>query len=353
MEFRHRAGLLALSAVVSQAQAQAQPQPQPQPDSMATCLGLKDDQVRLACYDKLAKEALPEKTVLITDKSPAATPSLPVVIQNEPPPSPVSALSERWELDPESKAGTFQFRAHNGNYILPVYGSSDVNQAPSTPSQGTASVPDMQAGEIKFQLSFKTKLAENMLGGNSDLWFGYTQQSHWQFYNSDASRPFRETNYQPELIWTIPTDYDLFGWRGRLVNLGLVHQSNGRADPLSRSWNRAYAQVGLEKGDWALLARPWYRLPEKESTDDNPDINRYMGYGDVIAMWKKNGHVVTLLGRLNTGTGKGGFQADWGFPLSRQLKGHIQLFSGYGASMIDYNHNQTTLGIGISLGEGI
>ena len=55
------------------------------------CLGIQDDQVRLACYDKLAKEALPEKTVVITDKSPTAPPALPVVIANDPPPSPVSA----------------------------------------------------------------------------------------------------------------------------------------------------------------------------------------------------------------------------------------------------------------------
>lgn len=327
--------------------------PLAQADGLKGCLGIQDDQVRLACYDKLAKEALPEKTVIITDKASTDAPALPVVVQSEPPPSPVSALSERWELDPQSKAGVFQFRAHNGNYILPIYGTSDANQAPSTPTQGTASIPDMQAGEIKFQLSFKSKLAENMLGGNTDLWFGYTQQSHWQFYNSDASRPFRETNYQPEIIWTIPTDYALAGWRGRMLNIGLLHQSNGRADPLSRSWNRVYAQAGFERGDWALLVRPWYRLPEKESSDNNPDINRYMGYGDVTAIWKREGHVVTLLGRLNTGTGKGGFQADWAFPLSRQLKGHIQLFSGYGESMIDYNHNQTTLGIGVSLGEAL
>lgn len=343
MAFRHVAGLLALGTAASLALA----------DDVKTCLGIKDDQVRLACYDKLAKEAVPDKTVIITDKSPTAAPALPVVVQNAPPPSPVTALSERWELDPQSKAGIFQFRAHNGNYFLPIYGTSSVNQAPSTPSHGAASTPDMQSGEIKFQISFKTKLLEDMFDGGGDLWFGYTQQSHWQFYNSDASRPFRETNYQPELIWTIPTNYNVFGWNGRLVNVGLMHQSNGRADPLSRSWNRVYAQAGLEKDDWVLLARPWYRLPEKDGSDDNPDINKYMGYGDVIAMWKHEGHVVTLLGRLNTGTGKGAFQADWAFPLSRQLKGHLQMFSGYGESLIDYNHNQTTLGIGISLGEGL
>lgn len=318
------------------------------------CLGIQADPVRLACYDKLAKEALPEKSVVITDAAPSAPPALPVVVKNELPPSPVSALSERWELDPQSKAGVFQFRAHNPTYILPVYGTSSVNSLPSSPSTGHTLLQgrDQQATEVKFQISFKTKLMEDLFDGRSDLWFGYTQQSWWQLYNSATSASFRETNYEPELILTTRTDYDLFGWRGRMLNLGLLHQSNGRDLPLSRSWNRIYAQAGLEKGDWALLVRPWWRIPEG-GKDDNPDITKYMGHGDLIAMWKHNGHIVSLLGRYNVSSGKGAAQADWAFPISRQLKGHLQIFNGYGDSLIDYNHSQTTVGIGVSLSEGL
>jgi len=42
-------------------------------------------------------------------------------------------------------------------------------------------------------------------------------------------------------------------------------------------------------------------------------------------------------------------QVDYGFPLNRLLRGHVQVFDGYGESMIDYNHRATYIGVGISL----
>ncbi|HET6782483.1 MAG TPA: phospholipase A, partial [Pseudoxanthomonas sp.] len=264
-----------------------------------------------------------------------------------------SLLDSRWELAKDSKLGVFQMRAYKPVYLFPAFWTSDTNKTPSSPNpDNTVTEPqDLTSVEAKFQLSFKTKFAENLFGDNGDLWGAYTQSSRWQVYNAEESRPFRETNYEPEVMLVFRNNYSLGGWKGRMTAIGVNHQSNGRSDPLSRSWNRVMLNVGLDRENWAFVVRPWWRIPDGND-DDNPDIQNYIGRGDAMLVYSKNGHEFSLLGRHSLRGGEdshGSVQMDWGFPIDRTLRGHLQLFHGYGESLIDYNHKATYVGLGISL----
>jgi len=327
-------------------------------EAMRRCAAVADALERLACYDTLAGRLQPDASPRQPDHNaaqPAGAPlpePLAAELQEGVPAPSLTFLSRHWELDSAAKQGTFLLRPHKQNYFLPVRWSNAPNNQPSSPTQSPPPTVALDNVESKFQLSLKTKVLEDVFDGHADVWLAYTQQSSWQVYNGALSRPFRETDYEPEAMLVFPVNYDLLGLRGRFVNIALDHQSNGRSDPLSRSWNRIYAQFGFERGNFALMARAWYRIPESYSNDDNPDIERFLGYGDLLAVYKWNArNTVSLLVRnnLRTSDNKGAFQLDWSFPLYGRLKGYVQLFSGYGESLIDYNWRQTTFGVGVLL----
>jgi phospholipase A1 len=250
----------------------------------------------------------------------------------------------------ESSFDEFVITPHKPNYILPVtYNDNlDASNYAAPPASGEG---DLQKVEVKFQLSLKVPLAKQFITSNGNLWFAYSQLSFWQLYNSDISSPFRETNYEPELMWALGTDNEIFGIRNSVITLSLNHQSNGRAEPLSRSWNRIIANFIFDKDNYVFSFRPWYRIPESEDDDDNPDIHEYMGYGELAALYKYKKHQTTVMLRnnLDFDNNRNTVELTYTFPINERLKGIAQYFNGYGESLIDYNHRSHRVGVGVLL----
>ncbi len=279
----------------------------------------------------------------------------------------LSELSRFWELEAGSDCGTFGIRGYQP-ISLSWIGSDSVNTQPASPALGhTALTPlPYSTSETRIQLSVRTKIAQGLLTRQQDLlrdslWFSYTQQSYWQLFNGDLSRPFRTTDHEPALTYIYPSDMPLpLGWRLRYSGVSLVHQSNGQSLPLSRSWNRTVLMAGMERGnEFRLMAQLWRRVDEDPADDDNPDISDKIGRAELAGFWNVNPDN-TLGLRLRhslRANANGSIRLEWlrklgtsGAPGNHGgLRLHTQLFSGYGDSLLDYNRQRTVLSIGLSL----
>ena len=348
-------------------------------DAALQCTLLQDNALRLACYDKVFAAQLPPEQPLSEHKA-DGKPQLDVVQsvrqsignkettlvfdtpegQAEPSQELADAaaaytpLSQMYDLDANDPHGILTVREHNPMYLMPIWYNSSPNYAPSSPTRGAASqerFSDQKRIETKMQVSFKSKIAEDLFKSRADLWFGYTQKSDWQIYNQGRrSAPFRNTDYEPEIFITQPVKAQLpWGGRLRMLGVGFAHQSNGQSRPESRSWNKVYAMAGMEWGKLTVIPRVWMRLFDSSGEDnDNPDLTKYLGYGDVKLQYRLNDkHNFSTTLRYNPKSGYGAAEAAYTFPIKGKLQGVVRGFHGYGESLIDYNHKQSGIGFGL------
>ncbi len=268
-------------------------------------------------------------------------------------PNGLTSLEKRLAQERQALDNPFVILPHKPNYLLPYSYNSTPNAEPFSISR-----KDIDQSEVKFQFSFKLPLVRDIFHNNGELFFAYTNLSFWQAYNQDVSSPFRETNHEPELFLAVDNDWRLFGLTNTHNALGIVHQSNGQSGSLSRSWNRVYALLTLSRGDFTLALKPWWRIPESDKEtpddpkgDDNPDIHRYLGYGELYLFYKAGRQTFGVMVRnnLRDDENRGAVQLDWSFPISDKFKGYVQYFNGYGESLIDYNASSNRIGVGVVL----
>ena len=301
------------------------------PSALAeNCVSISDDQARLACYDTAAGRSAPGTPN--TAESSLGWGADEDDTLDEEAVEPVNLAEEellfgkRIAEEAELTGNAWVITPHHRNYLLPLTYADTLNREAWALQQ-----PDepMDRLEAKFQLSLKTIAWENILGRNNHLWVGYTQRNWWQVYNE--SSPFR-------------------GFTNTLWDVGFVHESNGQGGDLSRSWNRIVAGAAFERRRMTLNLRGWYRIPESSGSDDNPDIEDYLGYGDLTGIWKWEQHEFAVQVRNNLqADNRGSVQLEWTFPVNRRFKGYVQYFNGYGESLIDYNLHQSRIGFGVSM----
>ncbi|CCK76909.1 MAG: phospholipase A [Oleispira antarctica] len=271
-------------------------------------------------------------------------------------------LIEKLQTERLASRNPYVLLPHKPNYFMPLSYQTKINQeeqedfynAVRAENSEIEQDPSFEHTEFVFQLSVKYIVAENFLGKFSSLAVAYTNKSFWQSYNNSVSALFRETNHEPEIILGFNA---LEKWVDHWT-LSFNHQSNGQVGNLSRSWNRIILGGTKIWTNKLLYVRAWYRIPETSKADpmdptdnDNPDINDYLGYGDIFYLRKFGNHSVsaTVRNNLNFDDNLGSIELDWTYPLPGNVKGFVQYFNGYGESLIDYNQYQERIGIGIKI----
>lgn len=329
---------------------------QPARSVTSDCHRIESAMERLACYDtasgRSGARTQPAPTMESAPAAATATGGATAAGREPATRAPSTSMIDRaWAFEPDSPR--YDLGLFNQNYLLPVRHTSSINRGPFAGLLNTLGKPQtIDDTEAEFQVSVKGRLwtTDDRRFG---VWAAYTQKSMWQIYNADNSRPFRDTNYMPEVFVSYRPDVQLpGGFRWGLLNAGYTHQSNGRADVLSRSWDRLFVEVGIERKDLLITARLWHRISEDALEDNNPNITDYMGHGQINALYRWRGNSFTGGVNGNVSTGKGAIQLGWATPpLLGPLRGYLKAFSGYGETMIDYNWRQTSVGIGVTIND--
>jgi phospholipase A1 len=265
-----------------------------------------------------------------------------------------SIFDERENQEQRLLDNPFALSQYRQNYLLPLtYATS-----PNDLALDTTNTQTVDNFEAKYQISLKMPVwvAE---GKKSGLFFGFSLVSFWQVYNDELSKPFRETNYEPEIFYQWQTDLSALDMRFNSIAISLNHQSNGASGELSRSWNRIILSTSFSSQNAAYYLRAWYRLPEDDKVDindpfgdDNPDILDFIGraeLGFAVRLGQDFKLLTKIRNNLKLSENRGSIEMNLTYPVGDRYDVMIQYFNGYGDSLIDYNRHQQRVGLGVQL----
>ena len=257
-----------------------------------------------------------------------------------------SPLQKKIEVQRKASSNPFAILLFHPNYVMPFYYTAMPDY-----KIYKGITPDNQKikkQEFKAQISFQFPLFRGIFHKRLDLFASYTQLFFWQFYSK--SQFFRETNYEPAVF--LRHNF-LKNW---VLDFGVVHESNGRGGKLERSWNRLFMNLGFSGQRWYVSLKPWILIFKQKSSDlHNKHIARYLGYGRFLFAYKFHKAVFSIKLRniIASAFKHKAEQLTFSYPIKGRIRFYVQVFNGYGQSLIEYNHKTVAAGVGIELNEWI
>lgn len=253
-----------------------------------------------------------------------------------------SVIVEKRKAEHKINLIDFAIGLNRPTYILPYYYTASPYQAVYE-----GSTPDNQRinqNEFKFQLSLIVPVWQSVMGTPLDINLSYTQMSYWQVYTSSAW--FRETNYEPEFIFNYILNDN------NQVGVSLNHESNGRGGDEERAWNRIIGIYTYAHNNWMVQLRGWVLVFKAQSSDIyNPNITDYLGHGDITGSIEIKKAVISLTGGNFERIKRSHFEGSISYPITNKIRFYLQGFTGYGQSLIEYDHRTNAVGVGIAFND--
>ncbi len=213
---------------------------------------------------------------------------------------------------------------------------------------GTAIGPRPSAtnSDVKFQVSISQRLTKSTLPFNTYLFLFYNQKVFWNVFEN--SMPVHDFNFNPGIGVS-----KLLIAKDRVIgkaSLLIEHESNGRDNDNSRSWNKISLCGSIYiSPQFMIHAKYWIPIVDGQH---NRDILRYCGIFQnglqVMSNDKKYGMAITLVKRqgwnLNFNT-----IVELNYRLFKKDNQYmfLQYYNGYGDNLLDYNKFHSRLRFGI------
>ncbi len=225
----------------------------------------------------------------------------------------------------------------------PYFGLYKDNYFIFGPSVGAE--PTVRNTNVKFQISFSQRLTRNTLPWNTYLYLFYTQKCFWNIL--EESMPMTDLNFNPGIGLGKP----IFA-KDRFIGelkLMLEHESNGRSEENSRSWNKISLGVNIMIDPHCIIhAKGWIPIVDGRH---NKDLLDYYGiYQMGMSLRSSN----NKFGFSTLFTKRRGWDLNYNITVeaSYRIKNthnqylFMQFYNGYGEGLLDYNKFHSQLRVG-------
>lgn len=218
--------------------------------------------------------------------------------------------------------------------------------------------------DTKMVLGFKYQIIEDF-----NLYGAYSEYFFWD--REEASMPFRDINHNPELFYRQEINHKWLEY----IDWGIYeHMSNGQADERSRSIDRRYLsfKTTLRERAFPFTTDVTQNISAvlkvfkyiDGSLGDNLDYDEYVAcfswrleakqWINFRALTNTKFYVEIIPGKNKKGLDFNKGSVELGYIFNLEFFGmnprfYLQAYNGYGESMLEYNHLQHAIRLGLMI----